>query len=292
MKLVGFLNTGNTCYINSVLECFINDTLFRNNLIRYLTGVTNNSKIKEEYSELKKVVELVNLKDDGEYSFMKYNLNRFNELLFSNSYFRRFEQYDAHEFLLKFMDMFENECKDIYVGQTRLTIKCTKCESIKNVFEDFTTLNLTVNDSSEKVLDIHELFANYLKKELINNSDNLYYCEKCKMNTPSEQKTVLYKLPKRLIIVFKRYSDSGVKINKKIKYPIDSMLIKETNSGIIFNYSLTNLIYHFGNLNNGHYLNSSKINDKWYLIDDNNISINSEVILDNINSYILFYSIN
>ena len=114
----------------------------------------------------------------------------------------------------------------------------------KDVFEDFTTLNLTVNDLSKKVLDIHELFANYLKKELINDSDNLYYCDKCKTNTPSEQKTVLFKLPKRLIVIFKRYSDSGVKINKKIKYPIDSMLIKETNSGIIFNYSLTNLIYH------------------------------------------------
>jgi ubiquitin C-terminal hydrolase len=223
---------------------------------------------------------------------MKYNLNRFNELLFSNSYFKRFEQYDAHEFLLKFMDMFENECKDIYVGQTRLTIKCTKCGNTKDVFEDFTTLNLTVNDLSEKVLDIHELFANYLKKELINDSDNLYYCDKCKTNTPSEQKTVLFKLPKRLIVIFKRYSDSGVKIDKKIKYPIDSMLVKETKSGVIFNYSLTNLIYHFGNLNNGHYLNSSKINDKWYLIDDNHITTNSEVIIDNVNSYILFYSIN
>jgi ubiquitin C-terminal hydrolase len=190
------------------------------------------------------------------------------------------------------MDMFEKECKDIYVGQTRLTIKCTKCGNTKDVFEDFTTLNLTVNDLSEKLLDIHELFANYLKKELINDSNNLYFCDKCKVNTPSEQKTVLFKLPKRLIVIFKRYSDSGVKIDKKIKYPIDSMLVKETKSGVIFNYSLSNLIYHFGNLNNGHYLNSSKINDKWYLIDDNHITTNSEVILDNVNSYILFYSIN
>jgi len=284
MKLVGFLNTGNTCYINSVLECFINDILFRNKLIK-------STELKEEYSIVKKVVELINLKDDGEYSFMKYNLNQFNELLFNKSYFRRFEQYDAHEFLLKFMDMFENECKDIYVGQTRLTIKCTKCGNTKDVFEDFTTLNLTVNETSENVLELIDLFNNYLKKEIINESNNLYYCEKCKMNTPSEQKTVLFKLPKRLIIVFKRYSDSGVKINKKIKYPINSLLIKETQSGKIFNYSLTNLIYHFGNLNNGHYLNSSKINDRWYLIDDNHISMNSEVILNNVNSYILFYSL-
>jgi ubiquitin C-terminal hydrolase len=189
------------------------------------------------------------------------------------------------------MDMFENECKDIYVGQTRLTIKCTKCGNTKDVFEDFTTLNLTVNETSENVLELIDLFNNYLKKEIINESNNLYYCEKCKMNTPSEQKTVLFKLPKRLIIVFKRYSDSGVKINKKIKYPINSLLIKETQSGKIFNYSLTNLIYHFGNLNNGHYLNSSNINDRWYLIDDNHISMNSEVILNNVNSYILFYSL-
>ena len=285
MKLISFPNLGNTCYINSVLQCFINDIYFRNNIIK---NTFNNSK--PEYEIIKKIIELINLKDDDTYSFIKFNLNEFNQLLFKNSYFTKFEQHDAHEFLLKFIDIFENESKEIYYGQTKLFIKCTKCNTTKEVFEDFTTLNLNIF-LTEKKLHLYELFESYLKREIHNDVNNLYYCDTCKCNTTSEQKTVLWKLPKRLIVVFKRYSDNGDKNNNKINYPIDNVLVKESNTGNVFNYSLNNIIYHFGNINNGHYVNSTKINKKWYVIDDDNVTENSEFIINNANSYILFYSV-
>ena len=284
MKLISFLNTGNTCYINSVFQCFVNDIVFRNVIMR-----SDNSK--EYYTILKTIIELINLKEDLKSSFIKFNLEKFNELLFKNSYFTRFEQHDAHEFLLKFMDIFETECKEVYYGKTKLSIKCNKCNTTKEVFEDFTTLNLNVHlNDSEKQLHLYELFEYYLKREIHNDQNNLYYCDTCKCNTTSEQKTVLWKLPKRLIIVFKRYSDNGIKNNNKIKYPINNVLIKESSSNTVFNYSLSNIIYHFGHINHGHYTNSTKINDKWYLIDDDSITENSEIILNNPNSYILVYS--
>jgi ubiquitin C-terminal hydrolase len=291
MRLVGFYNNGNTCYINSVLQCFINDVLFRNSIFKRFLADKENIPENSEFGIIKEIIQTVNLlQQEQENTFVKFNLNKFNEILFKNSYFNRFEQHDAHEFLLKVLDMFEKDIKDVYYGQAKLKIKCMKCNNIKEVIEDFSTINLTVN--STETLHLYDLFNNYLKKELHDDSDNLYYCENCKCNTITEKQINLWKLPKRLIVVLKRYNQNGNKLNTKIKYPIDFMLIKETSSQKIRSFSLKNIIYHIGHQNHGHYINSSRINNKWYLIDDDSISINSKDIIENNNAYILIYSVN
>ena len=61
MILAGFYNTGNTCYINSVLQCFVNDKAFRNNIIKKCLVNTN---LSEKYLILKTIIERINLKDD------------------------------------------------------------------------------------------------------------------------------------------------------------------------------------------------------------------------------------
>jgi len=92
-------------------------------------------------------------------------------------------------------------------------------------------------------------------------------------------------LPNILIIVLKRYSENGTKILSDVKY--DKILsIRLDNE--VKKYHLTSIINHYGNLYNGHYTASIKLNEKWYNVDDNNININTEY--DN-NAYILFYSL-
>ena len=277
MDLIRFLNLGNTCYINSVLQCFVNDPEF----LKDIGNSTNEILI-----ELSGSIENGNTGNNG-----IVNLNStIKKFIKQNPYFTRYEQHDSHEFLTCFLDILDKPIQQKYHGKTKLTIKCKKCNNIKCVFEDFNSINLNVPEDIPGVLI--DLFIKYLKLEIHDDVDNLYFCDSCNENTISEKKLILWKLPEKIIIVFKRYSSNGKKNNNTVEFPIDKLVIRESESNKIKEYSLQNIIYHLGNMDNGHYVNGIFHNKEWYLIDDSEVS--KIPILNNRNnqSYILVYSSN
>ena len=155
------------------------------------------------------------------------------------------------------------------------------------MIEDFSTINLNVDSLSE--LNLTDLFIKYLKKEIHNDQNNLYYCDFCKINTVTEKKIQLWKLPKKLIIVLKRYSPKGSKIITKVSFD-EQLLIKETGSSDIKKYGLKGIINHIGDTAFGHYYSFIKKEDKWISIDDESINVLNKLNNNNNKSYILFYS--
>ena len=259
----GLYNLGNTCYINSVLQNFIYSDTF---------------KEKVQNTELRKIIEsedkIISIKSFNEYFLSKY------------TFFERFIQHDAHEFLTCFIDLLSEDNKSFnedFYGKTKLSIKCTMCNNSKEVFEDFSSINLTVNKSN-----LYELFESYLSKEIHDDPENLYFCDHCNCNCISEKKIRLHILPKTLIIVFKRYSKNK-KISDNIDFPKDSLKIRESSTSKIIEYKLTGIVNHFGNLSDGHYNSFVNVNNKWYFMDDDLV-----IERDSINksqSYILFYNV-
>ena len=282
--IVPLINLGNTCYINSVLQCFINDPIFIDGIKELLkTNGTN---------EL--LLELTNLLNNGNNGNNGYNLSYFIKFF---PYFKKYQQNDSHEFLISFLDLITRnvnnpeQFNNIYHGQTRNSIKCTCCGTVTHTIEDFNSINLNI-PISESILPLEDLLINYLKKETNNDPNNLFFCNKCNRGTVSEQKIVLWKLPKRLIIVLKRYSGNSInKIQSIIKYPTEKMIIRESISSGIINYSLSGLVIHLGDMYNGHYMSIIKKNDSNYIINDSEISNLSTINNSNKNAYILIYSI-
>ena len=251
MKIIGLPNIGNTCFINSVLQCFIYTHDFQD--------IIRNS----EQLELKELIKLVN-NEPGTFEIKKF-IDSFEQ-------FQRNQQHDAHEFITILLDKITTKDNfKIYHGKTNTVIQCETCTTKKNVIEDFNSINLNIHH------DIITAFTDYLKSELQDDPNNLYFCETCKSNTVSKKKIVLETLPKHLILVIKRYDHSHTNIENINK----SLLIREHE--IVKEYILVSIINHYGNLYNGHY--TATLVDKNVSIDD---STQTQIPL---NPYILFYSL-
>jgi len=263
MKIPVFPNLGNTCYLNSVLQCIVYNPALKN------LDASGNTII----TELNKITNLVDTTQNSENLAVLYNLQNLVKLL----PFKRYEQQDAHECIMILLDAILPFIKQEYYGQTQTNIHCQKCKTVTNIYEDFNCINLTVSTEPSNLTD---MLLKYFEKETITN-----YCEKCESLNNYEKKVSLNRLAKNLIIVLKRYTFTGSKLLTNIE--IDTVLkIRENESGEVKKYTLVSTINHFGNLYNGHYTNFVFMNDKWMYIDDHLVQLgdfNSE------NVYILFY---
>ena len=261
MKIVVFPNLGNTCYFNSVLQCFIYNQEFQNNL----------NELKELSIELSKIK--FDLILDNRYLALFYNIKPLTHFF----PFKRFEQQDAHECILSFLDLIK-EKDNLYHGETKTTVRCLKCKNVKNIFEEFNSINLNVPRENT---NLTELFVKYLDKETHDDPDNLYFCETCKSNEPFEKKINLNKLPTNIIFVLKRYNVD--KIHTEVTF---QNIIKIKHFNEIKEYTLKSIINHTGNLHNGHYTNYVIINDDCFFIDDDCIKKEPYKCKD---AYVLFY---
>ena len=90
--LRGFVNSGNTCYMNSVLQCLIHLP----NFLSYLTNFYNYDKKKPFISYLKKIYNEYTKSDS---SVKSLDISCFCELFFK--YFGKFRQADANEYFIR-----------------------------------------------------------------------------------------------------------------------------------------------------------------------------------------------
>lgn len=329
--LTGLVNLGNKCFLNSILQCLSNTLPLTDYLLSHKfkdDDFDGLNKHKKEYYILLSYLNLIiNIWDTNQVLKPKSFVENISK--FVNKYYT-LQQQDSHECLIYILDLlheslsykievdikgeiqndndklmkksldqwkkfYENKysfVNETFNGMFYNKISCInkKCNFSENIFEPFNSISLNIPNSGSSSLN--ECLNNYFDNDEIIKT---WSCESCKKNGCS--KTIqAWDLPNYLIIHFKRFTNSGEKINTHIDFSIDDLNLTEWISDNKqdpnnYIYSLYAINYHSGNTQSGHYWSICKnLNNNWYIYDDANITKckNTDNLLTK-DSYILFY---
>ena len=252
----GLPNYGNTCYINSILQCLRYQRHFVKQLAVYES--TNDLKIHQEFIDLL----FAGCSDETLRKFI-------TSLSKANDEFELWKQCDAHELYMFLISSFyeKHKMKNHFEGELLQSITCKKCKYNSETKQKFISLSLSI--TSEKSPE--SLIEDFEKEENV-----LYKCEKCDHTTCiKKMKIDIY--PNILVLHLKRFD--GI---NKISTPV---VLKNPNT-----YRLTAICNHSGTTDSGHYTAAvKKTNQGWLIISDSDIQSLSKIPEKSIYPYILFF---
>jgi len=325
--LTGLVNTGNKCFLISILQCLSNTLTLTDYFLsrKYMDEDTDNSlKTKKEHIILISYVKLLS------------NIWEKNQLLKPKSFtehlskfikkYYTFDQQDSHECLLYILDhlhkalSYEIEVDINGVVKTRTDelmkksleswklfyekgysfiiqtfnglnineVKCNNCDYKDEIFEPYNCLSVNIPNSTSSLQDC--LSDYFHENENVNN----WTCEKCN-NTGCVKRCKAWSLPNYIIINLKRFTSNGQKKIHTIDFPHDDLdmtpyVSKERNDPNNYIYTLYAINHHSGSVSSGHYWSSCKnLNDNWYRFDDGNVSKIENITEITKDAYILMY---
>uniref|UniRef100_A0A8C9YY18 Ubiquitin carboxyl-terminal hydrolase n=1 Tax=Sander lucioperca TaxID=283035 RepID=A0A8C9YY18_SANLU len=290
----GLHNLGNTCFLNSTVQCltytpplanyllskehsrachqsgFCMICIMQNHIIQAFANTGNAIKPVSFIRDLKKIAR----------------------------HFRFGSQEDAHEFLRYTIDAMQKACLNgypkldrqtqattlvhqIFGGYLRSRVKCSICKSVSDTYDPYLDIAVEIRQAGNIVRAL-ELFV----KPDVLSGENAYMCAKCKKKVPATKRFTVHRTSNVLTLSLKRFANfSGGKITKDVGYPefLNIRPYMSQSSGDPVMYGLYAVLVHSGySCHAGHYYCYVKAsNGQWYQMNDSMVhSSNIKVVLN------------
>lgn len=329
LGLTGLSNLGNTCFLNSTLQCLshcyeFNDFLTNEKWKIHLNEV-NDSLLLIEWDNLRKLMWSENcVISPGRFVTTVQKVSAIKQ----RDLFTGFAQNDLPEFLLFLIECLHNsinrsvkinitgkilnikdklakqcyemiknmyskdysEILDIFYGTHVSIVKDTNYKTLNNTPEPYFLIDLPIPEDSNNP-NLYDCFDLFTKEELLS-GDEKYDNNGEKIDAFREIK--FWSFPKVLVIDLKRFKSNGRKNNKLITFPLEDLTLVKYCIGYnkeSYIYDLFGICNHSGGTLGGHYTSYVKnANDNWYHFNDT--SVKKVDNIDNLISnkaYCLFY---
>ncbi|XP_073302575.1 uncharacterized protein [Primulina huaijiensis] len=319
---LGLRNLGNSCYLNSVLQCLTYTPPLANFCLRFLhSSICDLVAAKEKKGEcpfciLEKRITRSLSSDAASDAPLKIN----SCLRIYAEHFRPGRQEDAHEFLRYVIDACHNTClrlkklqqqqktrndangvntggggetvvKEIFGGAFQSQVKCLSCGAESNKVDEIMDLSLDILHSGS----LKDALQKFFQPEILDGS-NKYKCDICMELVTARKQMSILEAPNVFVVQLKRFEGMyGGKVDKPIAFEemlVLSSYMSKASQDQHPEYDLFATIVHSGcSSDSGHYY--AYIKDAfghWYCCNDSYVSLSTlqEVLSEKV--YILFFS--
>uniref|UniRef100_A0A671RYP9 Ubiquitin carboxyl-terminal hydrolase n=1 Tax=Sinocyclocheilus anshuiensis TaxID=1608454 RepID=A0A671RYP9_9TELE len=298
----GLHNLGNTCFLNSTVQCLT----YTPPLANYLLSKEHSRSCHQSGFCMICVMQNHIIQAFANTGNAIKPVSFIRDLKKIARHFRFGSQEDAHEFLRYTIDAMQKACLNgypkldrqtqattlvhqIFGGYLRSRVKCSICKSVSDTYDPILDIALEIRQAVNIVRAL-ELFV----KPDVLCGENAYMCAKCKKKVPATKRFTVHRTSNVLTLSLKRFANfSGGKITKDVGYPefLNIRPYMSQNTGDPVMYGLYAVLVHSGySCHAGHYYCYVKAsNGQWYQMNDSMVhSSNLKVVL-NQQAYVLFY---